>query len=102
MTSNASGLDLSDDKNSNGGGDSSDDDSENSTNQRYNDEGELDPYRLENLPLDDSYDELTEHHAGADGALVQTIKMTKEARNSMWMAKEKVYLPERLQCAALL
>ena len=40
---NASYLDISDDENSNGGGDRSDDDAENITNQRENDEEELDP-----------------------------------------------------------
>ena len=67
---NAADLDIGDDDKSNGGGDSSDDDAENSTNQRDNDEEELDPSRLENLILDDSDDELTEHHAGADRSRV--------------------------------
>ena len=100
MAANATDLDLSDDEKSNVGGDSSDDDAENSTNQRYNDEEELDPYRLEKLLLDDSYDELTEHHAGADGALAQIIKTNQEARKSVRMAKEKAYLSGRLRCAA--
>ena len=74
-TENATDLDLGDDEKSNGGGDSSDDDAGNIINQRDNDEEELDPYRLENLLLDDSDDELTEHHADADGELAQIIKM---------------------------
>ena len=86
---NTADLDLSDDENSNGGGDSSDDHSENSTNQRDNDEEELDPSRLENLLLDDSDDELTEHQAGDDGALEQLIKMKQEARKYVWVAKDK-------------
>ena len=80
-------LDLSNDKNSNGGGNSSDDNAENSTNQRDNDEEELDPSILENLLLDDSYAELTEHHAGADGALAQLINMKQESNKSVWMAR---------------
>ena len=59
--SNATDLYLIDDEKINGVGDSSDDAAENSKNQRDNDEEELDPYRLENLLLDDSDDELTEH-----------------------------------------
>ena len=62
-------LDLSDDEQSNVGGDSSDGDAGNSTNQRDNDEEELDPYRLENILLYDIDDDITEHHAGADGEL---------------------------------
>ena len=84
---NATEIDLSNDEKSDVGGDRSDDDAENSTNQRDNDEEELDPYRLEKLILDDSDDELTEHHAGADGELAQLIKMNKEARKSARMAK---------------
>ena len=99
---NATEIDLSNDEKSDVGGDRSDDDAENSTNQRDNDEEELDPYRLEKLILDDSDDELTEHHACADGAPAQIIKTNQEARKSVRMAKEKAYLSGRLQCAALL
>ena len=52
-------LDISNDEKSNGGGDISGDDAENSTNQRDNDEEELDPCRLENLLLCDGDDKLT-------------------------------------------
>ena len=69
MAANATELDLSDDEKRNDSGDSSDDDAENITNQRDNDEEELEPYILENLLLYDSDDELTEHQAGADGTL---------------------------------
>ena len=72
---NATEIDLSDDKNSNVSGDSNDDDAENSTNQKDNDEEELEPYKLKNLLLDDSDDDLTDHQAGADGALSQLINM---------------------------
>ena len=101
-SANATDLDRSEDENINGGGDSSDDDAKNSTNQRDNDEEELDPYRLGNLLIEDSDDELTEHHAGADGALAQPINIKKEARKSLWMAKNKAYLSGRLQCASVL
>ena len=87
MEANTDDLDVSDDKKSNSGGDRSDDDAENSTNQRYSDEEELDPPRLENIILDDSYYELTDHQAGADGALSQLIKMKQKARKSVCMEK---------------
>ena len=74
MAANATDLDLRYDENSNGGGDSSNDDAENSTNQRDNDKEEIDPYKLENLLLDDSDDDLTEHHANSDEALAQLIR----------------------------
>ena len=96
------GFDLSDDEKSNGGGDSSDDDYENNTKQSDNDEKELDPSRLETVLLDDSDDELTEHHAGADGKIAQLIKMKQEKRKSVRMAKEKAYLSGWLRCADLL
>ena len=102
MVANAADLDLINGENSNGGGDSSDDDAENNINQRDDDEEELDPSRLENLLLDDSYEELTEHHAGSDGELAQLINMKQEASKSVWVAKEKAYLSGKLQCAALL
>ena len=74
---NATDLDLIDDDKSNGGGYSSDYDAENSTNQRDNDEEEIDPYRLENLLLDDSDDDLTEHHVSAVEALSQLIRLSR-------------------------
>ena len=74
-SANAADLDLSNNEKSNGGGDSSDDDYEKITNQRDNDEEEIDPSILENLLLYDSDDQLAEHHAGADGELAQVIKM---------------------------
>ena len=95
-------LDLSDDEKSNGGSDRSGDKAENSTNQRDNNEDKLDPYRLENLLLDDIDDDLTEHHTGADRSLAQLIKMNQEARKSMRVAKEKAYLSGRLQYDDLL
>ena len=85
--SNATKLDLSDDEKSNVGDYRSDDDAENSTNQRDNDEEELDPYILEKNILDDSDNDITEHHSGTDEALAQLIKMNQEARNSVQMEK---------------
>ena len=102
LADNATGLDISDDEKIHGGGDSSDDDAENRTNQRDNNEEELEPYRLEKLLLDDSDDELTEHHTGADGAPAQLINMKQEARKYVWMANEKAYLSGWLRCASLL
>ena len=78
-------LDIRDDEKSNGGGDSSDFDAENSTNKRDNDKEEIDPYIHENLLLDDSDDEPTEHHDGADEALAQLINMNQEERRSLRM-----------------
>ena len=95
-------LDLGYDKKSNVGGDRSDDDAENITNQRDNDEEELDSYRLENLFLDDSDDELADHHAGSDGALAQLIKTKQEARKSVRTEKEKAHLSGRLLCTYLI
>ena len=86
----------------NGSGDRSDDDYENSTNQRNNDEEQLDPYRLENLLLDDSDDDITEYHDGADGDLSQMIKTNQEARKSVWVTKEKAYMSGRFWCDAML
>ena len=83
LASNEADLGLSNDKNSNGGGDISDDNTENNTNQSNNNEDELDPSRLENLLVDNSDDEATEHHAGADRSLEQPIKMNQEKRNSV-------------------
>ena len=85
-------LDLSDDEKSNSDGDCSDDYSENSTNKRGNEEEELDPSRIEELLLDDSDDEQTEHHDGADRALAQLINMKQYAKKSVWVAKDKAYL----------
>ena len=84
---NTADLDISDNENSNGVDDSSDDDAEKNTNQSNTYEEELDPYRLENLLLDDSDDDLTDHHAGADGAPEQLINMKQDTRKSVWKAK---------------
>ena len=102
MEANAADLDISNDEKSNVGGDSSYDDAENITNQRDNDEKELYLSRLENLLLDDSDDEITDHQAGSYGALSQPINMKQEERKYVWMAKEKAYMSGQLRCAALL
>ena len=83
MEDNAADLNLTDDEKSNGGGNTSDDDAENSANHRNNDEKKLDPSRIESFLLDESDDELTEHHDGADGSLAQIVKIKKEARKSV-------------------
>ena len=85
--SNSIDFDLSDNENSNDSGYSSDDDAKNRTNQIDNDEEKICPYGIENLCLDHSNDELTEHHTGANGALSQRIKINQEARKSMRMTK---------------
>ena len=43
------------------------------TNQRDNDEEELDPSILENLLLDDIDDDLTENHPGSDANYLQPV-----------------------------
>ena len=88
LEANAAEIDLSDDKNSNGCGDSSDGDA-GKKNQSDNDEEELDPSILDNLILDDSDDELTEHHTGAYGSPAQLIKKKQDTRKSARMEKDK-------------
>ena len=64
----------------------------------------MEPFRyiLENHLLDDSDDDLTDHHAGAYGAVEQLIKMNQESRKYVCMAKEKEYLSGRLWFGTLL
>ena len=102
MAANVVDLDFIGNGNSNVSGDRSDDDAGNRKNQRDNDKEKLDPSIIENLLIYDSDDELTDHHAGADGTISQLIKTKKEARKSVWIAKDKAYLSGRLQCAALI
>jgi len=70
---------------------------------------ELDPERLQNLLLEDSDADLSEgedgqleHHAGADKALAQLIKMKQDARKAGQNEREKVELSNRLRCLVLL
>lgn len=65
---------------------------------------ELDPSRLENMLLEDSDAEIDvlEHHAGADKALAQLIKMRQDTRKASQSERERVELCNRLRCASLL
>ena len=68
---------------------------------------ELDPVKLENLLLEDSDAEMSdsgilEHHAGADKALAQLIKLKQEARKESQTERERIDLRNRLRCASLL
>eukprot|EP00804_Cyclotella_cryptica_P001374 CCRYP_014128-RA/>CCRYP_014128-RA protein AED:0.02 eAED:0.02 QI:2050/1/1/1/0.5/0.66/3/221/924 len=65
---------------------------------------ELDPSKLENMLLEDSDAEIDvlEHHAGADKALAQLIKMKQETRKASQAERERIELCNRLRCASLL
>ena len=66
---------------------------------------ELDPSRLENMLLEDSdaeMDDVLEHHAGADKALAQLIKMKQDTRKASQSERERLDLCNRLRCASLL
>lgn len=65
---------------------------------------ELDSSRLENMLLEDSDAEIDvlEHHAGADKALAQLIKMKQDTRKASQSERERVDLCNRLRCAGLL
>jgi hypothetical protein len=71
---------------------------------------ELDPAKLENLLLEDSDAEMSdngvsgilEHHAGADKALAQLIKLKQEARKASQIERDRINLCNRLRCATLL
>lgn len=65
---------------------------------------ELDPSRLENMLLEDSDAEIDvlEHHAGADKALAQLIKMKQDTRKASQSERERIELCNRLRCATLL
>ena len=106
------GMDLDDVK----GNSSDDDDSEESddessqestTKEKRDEDEELDPARLESLLLEDSDAEMSdsgmlEHHAGADKALAQLIKLKQEARKESQTERERIDLCNRLRCAGLL
>ena len=68
------------------------------------DEVELDPSKLENMLLEDSDAEIDvlEHHAGADKALAQLIKMKQDTRKASQSERERIDLCNRLRCAGLL
>lgn len=65
---------------------------------------ELDPSKLENMLLEDSDAEIDvlEHHAGADKALAQLIKMKQETRKASQAERERIDFCNRLRCASLL
>jgi len=70
---------------------------------------ELDPSSLENMLLEDSDAEMDggdgdvlEHHAGADAALVELIKVRQEASKAGQSIKEKIDISRRLRSIALL
>lgn len=65
---------------------------------------ELDPSALENLLLEDSDGEEVEleHHAGADSALAQLIKMKQDARKAGKDQREKAEGVHKLRCMTLL
>jgi len=102
----ASGMDLDEEV-----GNSSDDESssQESTDDDKDEDVELDPTKLENLLLEDSDAEMSdsgmgilEHHAGADKALAQLIKLKQEARKESQTERERIDLCYRLRCAGLL
>ncbi len=86
------------------------DDEEASSAESDDDSVELDPSQLENMLLEDSDVEMDdsgphgvlEHHAGADKALAQLIKMKQEARKASQTERERVELRNQLRCATLL
>jgi hypothetical protein len=94
------------------GSEESDESSQNSTDEGRQDDNdiELDPAKLENLLLEDSDAEMSdngisgilEHHAGADKALAQLIKLKQEARKASQMERDRIDLCNRLRCASLL
>jgi len=72
--------------------------------EKNEEEVQLDPSSLENLLLEDSDAEEKdlEHHAGADSALAQLIKMKQNARKAGKSQREKIELVHKLRCMALL
>jgi len=85
-------------------------DEEASSNEIDEDSVELDPTQLENMLLEDSDAEMSdsgphgvlEHHAGADKALAQLIKLKQEARKASQTERERVELRNQLRCTTLL
>ena len=102
-----SGMDLDDVKGNSTDDDSSDDESSQESKEKRDEDVELDPTRLESLLLEDSDAEMSdsgmlEHHAGADKALAQLIKLKQEARKESQTERERIDLCNRLRCANLL
>ena len=69
---------------------------------------ELDSSKLENLLIESSDDDesvdggMLEHHAGADAALAQLIKLKQDARKSGKEDREKSELMDRMHCIHML
>lgn len=78
--------------------------SDNDSQGSEEEEIELDPSQLENMLLEDSDAEIDvlEHHAGADKALAQLIKMKQDTRKASQSERERVDLCNRLRCTGLL
>jgi hypothetical protein len=99
-------LDLDEVENTN----SKNSDDEEASSEKDDDSVELDPSQLESMLLEDSDAEMSdsgphgvlEHHAGADKALAQLIKLKQEARKASQTERERVELANKLRCAALL
>lgn len=85
-------------------------DGEASSNEFDEDSVELESSQLENMLLEDSDAEMSdsgphgilEHHAGADKALAQLIKLKQEARKASQTERERVELRNQLRCTTLL
>ncbi|KAL9183676.1 hypothetical protein ACHAXT_004532 [Thalassiosira profunda] len=102
-----SGMDLEEDDNSESSEESEGSRQDSSDEEEGDDDVELDPTKLENLLLEDSDAEMEEggvleHHAGADKALAQLIKLRQEARKASQTERERVELCNRLRCVGLL
>ena len=86
------------------------DDDEASLKESEDESVELDPSQLENMLLEDSDVEMDdsgphgvlEHHAGADKALAQLIKLKQEARKASQAERERMELRNQLRCATFL
>ena len=105
---NANKMEMDLDEVENTNAENSDDEEQSS--KEDDDSVELDPSQLENMLLEDSDAEMSdsgphgvlEHHAGADKALAQLIKLKQEARKASQAERERIELRNQLRCATLL
>jgi hypothetical protein len=105
---NANKMEMDLDEVENVNAENSDDEEQSS--KEDDDSVELDPSQLENMLLEDSDAEMSdsgphgvlEHHAGADKALAQLIKLKQEARKASQAERERIELRNQLRCATLL
>ena len=83
----------------------------NSESEEDEDDVELDPAQLESMLLEDGDAILDEdgievgeleHHAGADAALAQLIKLKQDARKAGRQALERLEISKQLRCALLI